>query len=93
MRPQNMEGILAAKILTILSASIIFILGGLLFQCISHRYQHFFGLVCGQHCAITGFNNALLTQTAITLTTGTGWFRILGRMTLALYRMRVLGKE
>src|SRR5712675_713092 len=35
--------------------------GQLLFQCASHRYQHFFGLLCRQHCAIAGLNNALLT--------------------------------
>ena len=34
---------------------------GLFFQCASHRYQHFFGLLCRQHCAIAGLNNALLT--------------------------------
>jgi len=144
MRPQNREGILAAKILMVLSASIIFTLGvvhlvytfwgpkltprdpalqismsqiapvitkettmwrcwvgfnashsmGLIlfglvfgflalahgqllfhspfllvvglamlggFQCASHRHQHFFGLLCRQHCAIAGLNNALLT--------------------------------
>ena len=32
-----------------------------IFQCASHRYQHFFGLLCRQHCAIAGLNNALLT--------------------------------
>src|SRR5207245_4187482 len=53
-------------------------LQGLFFQCASHRRQHFLGLLCGQHCAIAGLNNALLTETAITLTTRTGWFRILG---------------
>src|SRR5258708_1414334 len=105
MRPQNRESILAAKILMVLSASIIFTLGvvhlvytfwgpnltprdpalqismsqivpvitkettmwwfccaqqGLFLQCASHRHQHFFGLLCRQHCAIAGLNNALL---------------------------------
>jgi len=36
-------------------------LQGLFFQCASHRHQHFFGLLCHQHCAIAGLNNALLT--------------------------------
>src|SRR5271166_7002064 len=29
-------------------------LQGLFFQCASHRHQHFFGLLCRQHCAIAG---------------------------------------
>jgi hypothetical protein len=33
----------------------------LFLQCASHRYQHFFGLLCRQHCAIACLNNALLT--------------------------------
>src|SRR6516162_11701740 len=46
----------------------------LFFQCASHRYQHFFGLLCRQHCATSRLYNALLTQTAITLTTGPAGF-------------------
>src|SRR4029077_19513352 len=53
-------------------------LQGLFLQCASHRYEYFFGLLCCQHCAIAGLYTALLTSTAITRTTQTGWFRILG---------------
>jgi hypothetical protein len=33
------------------------------FQCASHRHEHFFSLLCRQHCAIAGLNNARLTLT------------------------------
>ena len=38
-------------------------LQSVLFQCASQRYQHFFGLLRRQHCAIAGLNNVLLTLT------------------------------
>src|SRR5215472_8994544 len=40
-------------------------LQSLFLQCASHRYQHFFGLLCRQHCAIAGLNHALLTFRSI----------------------------
>lgn len=69
---------MAAKTLMALSASIIFTLGVVhLVQCASHGHQHFFGLLCRQHCAIAGLTRR--SSLGVVYVTWTGTVPLFGR--------------